>query len=228
MGLRETKKEQTRAALADAALALFLDRGFEQVTVAEVARAAGVSTNTAFNYFPAKEDLFFDRRAEVEGRLAAVVRERPAGTCAVDAVLADLLAALRSGEPTLGLDPAAARFWRVADASPALRAREREITERAEAALAAVLADQAAAEAGDPLPAIIAAAISGAYRAVVREIRRRVTAAEPVDEIRRTVSEAAQQAFGLLCSGLDGYPPNPFHGVHRAKVKDAEFHGEAQ
>jgi AcrR family transcriptional regulator len=217
VGLRETKKRQTRAAIADAALALFLDRGFEQVTVAEVAVAAGVSTNTVFNYFAAKEDLFFDRQAAVEGHLSAVVRDRPAGTCAIDAVRADLLAALDRGEPTLGLDPAAADFWRVVGASPALRAREREIGERAEERLAAVLAEQAAAEPGDPLPAILAAAICGAYRAVLREIRRRVTANEPPAEIRRVVRKAAQQAFDLLHAGLEGYPHSAFHGVHETK-----------
>jgi AcrR family transcriptional regulator len=219
MGLRETKKRQTRAAIADAALALFLERGFEQVTVAEVAVAAGVSTNTVFNYFAAKEDLFFDRQAAVEGHLAAVVRDRPAGTRAIGAVRADLLAALDRGEPTLGLDPAAADFWRVVDASPALRAREREIAERAEARLAAVLAEQAAAEAGDPLPAVVAAAICGAYRAVVREIRRRVTANEPPAEIRRVVRKAAQQAFDLLHAGLGDYPRSAFHGARTAQER---------
>ncbi|MFD0637648.1 TetR/AcrR family transcriptional regulator [Catenulispora yoronensis] len=150
MGLREEKKQRTRAALADAALALFTERGFEQVTVAEVAAAAGVSVNTAFNYFPTKEDLFFDRQAEVAERLAGWVRDRTPGRSPSQAVRDGVMRALAEGDPTIGLSPEAERFWRTIDASPSLRARAREINEQAEAALTAVLA--AEAPAGDPLP----------------------------------------------------------------------------
>ena len=59
MGLRELKKEQTRQHIADTAWQLFIDRGFDQVSVAEVARAAQVAEATVFNYFPSKEDLFY-------------------------------------------------------------------------------------------------------------------------------------------------------------------------
>lgn len=179
MGLREAKKQQTRAALADAAMGLFVERGFDGVTVAEVARAAGVSVNTAFNYFPTKEDLFFDRQAEVEAWLAEAVRTRAVGTSALGAVRASLLAALERDEPTLGLRPGAAVFWRLVAESPALQARGREIAERSEAALAAALAEEAEAAggvAGDPLPGVVAGAIAGPYRAVLAEIRRRVVA----------------------------------------------------
>jgi AcrR family transcriptional regulator len=205
MGLRETKKQQTRAALADAAMALFVERGFDGVTVAEVAKAAGVSVNTAYNYFPTKEDLFFDRQAEVEAWLAEVVRVRAAGTSVVGAVRASLLAALERDEPTLGLRPEAAVFWRVVADSPALQARGREIAERSEAALAVVLAEEAGSAAGDPLPWVLAGAIAGAYRAVLAQIRRCVVVGEPSDEIRRVVTAAAERAFGMLVAGLDDF-----------------------
>src|SRR5438874_433188 len=79
-GLRERKKRKTREAIANAAARLFLQRGFELVTVAEVARAAEVSEQTVFNYFPAKEDLVFDRDAEMEEALVRMVNElKPGG-----------------------------------------------------------------------------------------------------------------------------------------------------
>ncbi|MFD8634703.1 TetR/AcrR family transcriptional regulator [Streptomyces sp. NPDC059533] len=194
MGLREIKKQQTRTAIADAALPLFLERGFDQVTVAEVARHAGVSTNTVFNYFPAKEDLFFDRQAEVENHLAALVRDRTPGTCPVEAVRDDLLSALRHDDPMLG----APSFWQVIDDSPALRAREREIGERIEAALATALASDAAGG----TPPLIAGAIAGTHRAALRELRRRVMSGQPPAPARDAVASVALEAFSLLCSGL--------------------------
>ena len=64
-GLRERKKARTRALLAETARGLFAARGFDAVTVAEVAEAAEVSVTTVFNYFPTKEDLFYDRQDDV-------------------------------------------------------------------------------------------------------------------------------------------------------------------
>ncbi|MCX4617608.1 MULTISPECIES: TetR/AcrR family transcriptional regulator [Streptomyces] len=208
MGLRETKKQQTRTAIADAALELFLEHGFAQVTVADVARRAGVSTNTVFNYFSTKEDLFFDRQAEAEGHLAALVRDRAPGTCPVEVVRDSLLAALQRNEPMLGLHPGAVRFWQVIHDSPALRAREREIGERAEAALAVALAEHAPTTAMTssssdlPMPAFLAGAVAGTHRAVLREIQRRVMSGEPAAHARDAVAPAALRAFNLLCLGL--------------------------
>ncbi|MEU2740019.1 TetR/AcrR family transcriptional regulator [Streptomyces sp. NPDC007095] len=207
MGLRETKKQQTRTAIADAALDLFLEHGFDQVTVADVARRAGVSTNTVFNYFSTKEDLFFDRQAEAEGHLAALVRDRAPGTCPVEVVRDDLLAALQQNEPMLGLHPGALRFWQVIHDSPALRAREREIGERAEAALAVALAEHPPTTASPgnsnlPMPALLAGAVAGTHRAVLREIQRRVMSGEPAARARDTVAPAALRAFNRLCLGL--------------------------
>ncbi|MFF1906807.1 TetR family transcriptional regulator [Kitasatospora sp. NPDC058218] len=209
MGLREAKKQQTRALLADTAMGLFVERGFEQVTVAEVAGAAGVSTNTVFNYFPTKEDLFFDRQDAVVAHLATVVRERPAGTSAVEAVRADLLAGLAAGEPTFGLSAEAAVFWHVVAQSPALRARLLELGERSEAALAAALAEESGADPEDPLPRVLAGAVAGAHRAVIAEIRRGIVAGTPAETVRARVEAAAEEAFGLLRSGLDRFPAGP-------------------
>ena len=78
-GLRAWKKERTRTTISDVATGLFMRDGFEQVTVAQIAAAAEVSVKTVFNYFPSKEDLFFDRADDVIGALVDAVVERPAG-----------------------------------------------------------------------------------------------------------------------------------------------------
>src|SRR5918994_7068400 len=85
-GLRERKKEQTRQLIADTARRLFAERGFESVTVAEVARAANVAEKTVFNYFPTKEELFYSRLKAFEEELLDAVRERAPGESIVAAV----------------------------------------------------------------------------------------------------------------------------------------------
>src|SRR5215213_2476040 len=78
-GLRERKKRQTRDAIAAAAMGLFLARGFDDVTVAEIAAAADVSEKTVFNYFPAKEDLVFARAHDRLAERVDAIRNRPPG-----------------------------------------------------------------------------------------------------------------------------------------------------
>jgi AcrR family transcriptional regulator len=78
-GLRERKKLQTRQLIAETARRLFAERGFESVTVADVARAADVSEATVFNYFPTKEDLFYSGLEAFEEELLTAIRERDSG-----------------------------------------------------------------------------------------------------------------------------------------------------
>src|SRR6266545_600876 len=79
LGLRERKKQRTRQLIADTAMRLFLDRGFDGVTVADIAREAEVAHQTVFNYFPTKEDLVYWRMESFEQELVQTVRERKPG-----------------------------------------------------------------------------------------------------------------------------------------------------
>ena len=82
LGLRERKKEQTRQLIAETARRLFAERGFEQVTVAQIARAADVAEQTVYNYFPTKEDLVYWRLESFEQELlAAIATARRACRC---------------------------------------------------------------------------------------------------------------------------------------------------
>src|SRR6476659_3998217 len=94
-GLRERKKRQTRQLISDVATMLFVERGFDAVTVTEIAARAGVSPKTVFNYFARKEDLFLDRLEELSALVTAAVRDAPADTgplAALRALVLDLLA----------------------------------------------------------------------------------------------------------------------------------------
>ncbi|MEV5803255.1 TetR/AcrR family transcriptional regulator [Streptomyces collinus] len=124
-GLRERKKARTHAAISEAAIALFLERGFDQVSVAQVAEAAEVSKRTVFAYFPAKEDLVIHRFADHEDESARVVRARPPGTRPLDVLRDHFLRALRDRDPVTGLNdlPQILAFTRMVHETPALRTR---------------------------------------------------------------------------------------------------------
>src|ERR1700691_523127 len=98
-GLRERKKAQTRLAISNVATKMFIERGFDDVTVAEVAAAADVSVATIFNYFETKEDLFFDRDGEVIEALRRFIVERKAGEAIPTVLHREFLAAIDAGVP---------------------------------------------------------------------------------------------------------------------------------
>jgi AcrR family transcriptional regulator len=94
--LRSRKKQRTRQEIADAALLLFAKRGFDAVTVADIARAADVSEQTVYNYFKTKESLVFDEDEAFEARFVAMVRDRPKTQSLIDAVRAEARAFLNA------------------------------------------------------------------------------------------------------------------------------------
>ncbi|MET8159195.1 TetR/AcrR family transcriptional regulator [Sphaerisporangium sp. NPDC005289] len=149
LGLRERKKRQTRQLISDVASGLFLMRGFDNVTVAEVAEAANVSAKTVFNYFPRKEDLFLDRVPEVVELVTRAVRDRPEGRPPLAALRRLIFELLRSGHALSGIREGQQAFWQVILDSPALRARVREALEDLEALIAALLAEATGAGPGD-------------------------------------------------------------------------------
>jgi AcrR family transcriptional regulator len=138
--LREKKKRETRQRISDVATALFYERGFEGVTVEEIANAAQVSKVTVFNYFVRKEDLFLDREHEVMELLGGALTRREPGQSPL-AALRDLVGQLREQKhPFAHVDERTANWWRVVAASPSLRARLREIGDETVEALALELA----------------------------------------------------------------------------------------
>src|SRR5947207_14333370 len=128
-GLRERKKQQTRQLIYETAARLFAERGFERVTVAEIARTADVSEVTVFNYFPTKEELFFAGMQFFEERLLEAVRERAAGK-SVFTAFARLVVDGCDGIGTKERTDVIARAATLIGASPALQVREREIVAR--------------------------------------------------------------------------------------------------
>jgi AcrR family transcriptional regulator len=213
MGLRELKKRQTRELIADTAWRLFADRGFERVTVAEVAREAQVAEATVFNYFPTKEDLFYYRLETFEAGLVEAVAAREAGEPALAAVRRYLLA---SGglltQAAAGDADARQRLWtvnRVIAASPALQAREQQAIARSTNRLAELLAAETGAAPDDVTARTAANALLGVQRALVDHVRRRVLDDGEPARLAEDVRDLARRAFALLEHGLGGYAAKP-------------------
>ena len=99
-GLRERRKQQTRQAISDIATRMFVARGFDEVTIAQVADAAGVAKMTVTNYFPRKEDLVFDRAEAVERHLAGVIAARAPGESMLAAIRRDYAGAVARADVT--------------------------------------------------------------------------------------------------------------------------------
>ncbi|MFB9908514.1 TetR/AcrR family transcriptional regulator [Allokutzneria oryzae] len=146
VGRRERKKAATRKALADAALELFLERGYDQVSVKDVAEAADVSTTTLFKHFPSKEALVFDEDADREAALVAAVRERQPGQSIPQALLGWLKGIQLSGRAE---DPRLAHFIRLVQETPALNEYGRRMWLRHEAVLSQAIAEEVGAPADD-------------------------------------------------------------------------------
>jgi AcrR family transcriptional regulator len=118
---------QTRARIREVANGLFIERGYDSVTVAEVARQAGVSSVTVFNHFPRKEDLFLDRTDDAIELLRAAVRDRTRGTDVLSSLREHSIRLFDERHPLSGVDERSAPFFRTVAESPALVARAREI-----------------------------------------------------------------------------------------------------
>jgi AcrR family transcriptional regulator len=205
LSLRERKKRETRQRIADVAMGLFMLRGFEKVTVAEVAEAADVSVNTVFNYFRTKEDLFFDRADIVVESMGRVIAARPEGRSAIEALRRDFHAALDARDWRYGITGRAPDFFRMVTESPALVARTRQMDELREGYLARVLADETGADPDDPTPRLVAAQLVALTRAVSEEFLRRRLAGESLEVAIPPVRAAADRAFDLLKSGVGDY-----------------------
>ncbi|MBO1337486.1 TetR/AcrR family transcriptional regulator [Streptomyces sp. VRA16 Mangrove soil] len=202
--LRERKKQRTREALSETAIRMFLERGYDAVSVAEIAAAAGVSKPTLFRYFAAKEDLVLHRFADHEDEAARVVVGRAEGETPLGALRRNFLEGLGRRDPVTGLcdHPAVLAYQRLLYGTPQLVARLYGYQERSENALAGALG-------GPELAARLAAGqIVAVQRILAQENGRRIAAGESADQVEADAVRAAELGFGQLEAGI-GAPAAP-------------------
>jgi AcrR family transcriptional regulator len=201
MGLRERRKQATRQAISDVATRMFAERGFDEVTISDVAEAAGVAKMTVTNYFPRKEDLVFDRAEAVIRGLAEVVEYRAPGESLLAALRRDYAERVARADVTLGLS--SPRFARMIENSPVLTGRGLEMLYLRERALGDAIAAETGAD--DAYQRTVAALLSSVHRVLFAEGTRRSLAGEPRERICAALGAAADQAFDLLEPALGGY-----------------------
>jgi AcrR family transcriptional regulator len=196
-GLRERKKQKTRETIIEVALELFVARGYEETTIAEIADAAEVSPRTIFAYFPSKEDILFCDMPEIQERLAQVLRDRPEGATALDA-LRDFIA--RSVSP--GSNEArnvALRRRIVVAGNETLRRNQRARFAPFEQLMAEAIAEDLHAGPDDIRPRMVAAALATAFSS----IHDHDPAAPPELATPEQVMAVIDDVMGFLRRGLE-------------------------
>jgi AcrR family transcriptional regulator len=199
LGIRERKKQRTRQALRQAALQLFLERGFEATTIADITAAADVAPRTFFSYFQTKEDVVLDEGPQrFDQLLQQTLRQRPHGE--------PLLAAFRRAALEIAADMQTQSdqqraLARIVGSTPAIQARISERMGQWEEQLAAMIAQECNAPPDDLDSHVVAAALVG----VLRSVQRAAVAAE----MQLDLPALMDHAFDLLESGLAGFAARP-------------------
>jgi len=198
LGLRERKKRETRRLLAEVATRLFDERGFESVTIADIATAGHVSTKTVFNYFATKEDLVLDGRLEVEDELLRAVLARPPGEPVVETVRRHTLGVAER----MNLLPAERRnaFRRLVANVPSIHLRMRELSARTEDELARILAVETGKPATDSIARMVASVLG-----VLTRLAFGVVGSEAKRWNHASIIASIHEGFDLLSQGLGSY-----------------------
>jgi AcrR family transcriptional regulator len=194
-GLRERKKRATRDALARAGLELFVERGYAETTLAEIAEVAGVSTRTIFAYFPSKEDILFATMQTMRDALAQALADRPAGTDALTA-LQDFI--LLSAHEKTELDH---KLGQVIAADPTLSSHKRARIADFQEVLAAAIAEDLGVGPDDLRPQVAAASLTAAFEVLERQDRGDSTV--PTHE---EIAAAIDPVISFVRAGLQALP----------------------
>jgi len=195
VGLRESKKLATRRELADTAMRLFVERGFDHVTVSEVAAASRVSEKTVFNYFPTKEDLFFDELPERQAALVAAIRNRVPGESIVAA-----LRRLQAADCPRLCSAGFAVFARIIEESPALQAKELEVMAQMTELLAGTIREELGVHEVDAK--VAANMLVGVHWQLFRNARAQALSGRYGPAAVRRLRSDLDRAYRLLEHGL--------------------------
>ena len=201
-GLRELKKVRTRRHIADTAARLFADRGFENVTVSDVAREAEVAEQTVYNYFRTKEQLVVDRDQQISDQLCELIRSRATGITPAAAVR-DFV--LLSVDAIAKISP---DLWRgelgyLAAISPTVYRLALELTDRQARALAAVIGETS--QVRPEIAMLQGIAVAGVFQIIVREAGQRTREGQS----QAVIAKQLKPQIARIVDELDGWFGGP-------------------
>ena len=206
-GLRERKKALMRQLISDTATLMFLERGFDEVRVSEVAEACDVSEKTIYNYFPTKESLLLDREEGSTNAIRKALGPDAVGISPVDAMVGILKDELDEFVAHLGssasvMFPQIMHFNELIESTPALKAARADMIDRFAQLAAELMAARAGVDPNDPEPQIAADALVGLYRVFHRSIVKYSDMNMSPSELRERVLSDVRRAARLLDTGL--------------------------
>ena len=208
-GHRERKKRLTRQQISDTATGMFIERGFDDVRVADVAEACGVSEKTVYNYFPTKESLLLDREDDMIAAVRRALGPDAPQRSPIEAVVAELLADIERTYQALdniGNEKIAVtiiqRFSELIENTPSLRAAQRDMMDRIAGEAARILAERAGVDPTDPEPQIAAGAIVDLFRIEYQSMKKHSNGLHNPAEVRDLVAQDIRRAARLIDTGL--------------------------
>jgi AcrR family transcriptional regulator len=202
-GLRVRKKRATRDAIAAAARRLFAERGFDAVTVSQIAAAADVSEKTVFNHFATKEDLVFAGGDTRLAELQEAIAQRPAGTSVLEVFRASSEAMLDTVAAGAGEDRLVVP--RIVRDSPTLQQRLAAGWEHEANSLVAVIAQATGADDDDLVPAVVARSLAWTLITIFRATFDGLLAGEEPEQLAARLRPQAARAYDQLAAGLGDY-----------------------
>jgi AcrR family transcriptional regulator len=207
LGLRERKKLMTRAAILEAAESMFAERGFDNVTVAEIADAVNISAKTLFVYFPSKDDLVFADEDSLRDIIVARIRDRAIGRTPLDA-MGELMRELMSASGARAVT-GVERLLRMVGDNAVLRSRMRLMWERFEEAVAAYLAEETGAGEHAPAPRVAAAQLILVFRLLASADVLAYIRSHPKRRQTAAFDKWLAQSLQQVGDGIADYAPRP-------------------
>jgi AcrR family transcriptional regulator len=211
-GLREHKKRLMRQQLSDTATLMFMERGFDEVRVTEIAEACGVSEKTVFNYFPTKESLILDRLESMMASLRSGLNQPGAepAEAALQILNQELTAMtswLAAQDDLAQASAAIRRFGTLIQASPSLRAHQSDMMDQFTAVAAEILAGRAGLSPDDPEPQIAATALLGLWRIQFQALSKYLDGTRTPAQVHQAVSAEVNRAVRVIDHGLRSFAP---------------------